>query len=179
MQKSHPVRLYIVFELLSLIPCAPFQGDIVNVLGEWTETSSCGRAAISVSARHNFFIHHPDILITATALSNTSQCLRKPLLANMIRSTSDVTPALVWGNVLHEVMQTCMSVQRWDEKFVNKRIAEVCQASMGELVRIDMDVDQAIIEVKARAKGLKVFAEKYISDSPKVSYSLCCNVIRC
>ena len=87
----------------------------------------------------------------------------------MIRSASDITPALVWGNLLHEVMQTCLSVARWDEKFINKKIREVCQSSLGELVRIDMDVEQAFFEVKARAGGLKAFAEKYIAETPKVS----------
>ena len=142
--------------------------DVVNVIGEWVQTASSDAPAIEVSGKHNFLIHHPDVLITATALSNTSQCARKPLLSNMVRSTSDVTPALVWGNILHEVMQTCLSVQRWDEKFVDKKIAEVCQNSLGELIRIDMDLDQAIIEVKSRAKGLKAFAEKYIASEPKV-----------
>ena len=123
---------------------------------------------ISITTKHNFFIHHPDILLTATSLSNASQCTRKPLLANMVRSSSDVTPSLIWGNMLHEVMQTCLSVARWDDKFMDKKIAEVAQRGLGELLRIDMGVDQAIIEVKARAKGLKAFADKYIAQTPKV-----------
>lgn len=89
----------------------------------------------------------------------------------MVRSSSDVTPSLIWGNMLHEVMQTCLSVARWDDKFMDKKIAEVAQAGLGELLRINMGVEQAIIEVKARAKGLKVFAEKYIAQSPKVKTS--------
>ncbi|KAI0718426.1 Dna2-domain-containing protein [Cerioporus squamosus] len=146
-------------------------GDIVNAVGEWelpseSSSSDC-LPTISISTKHNFFIHHPDILLTATSLSNASQCSRKPLLANMVRSSSDVTPSLIWGNMLHEVMQTCLSVARWDEKFVDKKIAEVAQRGLGELLRIDMGVDQAIIEVKARAKGLKAFADKYIAHTPK------------
>ena len=70
--------------------------------------------------------------------------------------------------MLHEVMQTCLSVARWDDKFMDKKIAEVAQRGLGELLRIDMGVDQAIIEVKARAKGLKAFADKYIAQTPKV-----------
>ena len=140
----------------------------MNAIGEWAPTSCSGVPSITVCAKHNFFIHHPDILLTATSLSNASQCSRRPLLANMVRSTSDVTPSLVWGNMLHEVMQTCLSVQRWDDKFIDKKITEVVQRGLGELLRIDMGVDQAITEVKARAQGIKAFAEKYIAKTPKV-----------
>ncbi|OJT15542.1 DNA replication ATP-dependent helicase/nuclease DNA2 [Trametes pubescens] len=147
-------------------------GDTANVIGEWTMPSASSSShapmpSITVCSKHNLFIHHPDVLLTATSLSNASQCLRKPLLSNMVRSSSDVTPSLIWGNMLHEVMQTCLSVARWDDKFMDKKIAEVAQAGLGELLRIDMGVEQAIIEVKTRAKGLKVFAEKYIAQSPR------------
>ncbi|KAI0746475.1 Dna2-domain-containing protein [Daedaleopsis nitida] len=141
--------------------------DTVNAIGEWAKSLASCIPTITVCSKHNFFIHHPDILLTATSLSNASQCSRRPLLANMVRSSSDVTPALVWGNMLHEVMQTCLSVARWDEKFLDKKIAEVVQRSLGDLLRIDIGVDQAIIEVKTRAQGLKGFANKFMAQSPK------------
>ncbi|OSD07732.1 Dna2-domain-containing protein [Trametes coccinea BRFM310] len=144
-------------------------GDTINVIGVWSKASSPenDHMTITIDSKHNLFIHHPDILLTATALSNASQCLRKPLLSQMVRSSSDVTPSLVWGNMLHEVMQTCLSVERWDDKFINRCIEEVAQRGLGELLRIDMGIDQAITEVKARAKGIKAFSEKYIAPSPK------------
>ncbi|CDO74222.1 hypothetical protein BN946_scf184721.g1 [Trametes cinnabarina] len=145
-------------------------GDTVNVIGEWLMPSSPREGCLLsmiVDSKHNLFIHHPDILLTATALSNASQCLRKPLLSQMVRSSSDVTPSLIWGNMLHEVMQTCLSAARWDDKFIDRNISEVAQRGLGELLRIDMGIDQAIIEVKTRAKGIKAFSEKYIAPSPK------------
>ncbi|TBU22348.1 Dna2-domain-containing protein [Dichomitus squalens] len=142
-------------------------GDIVNAIGDWSREPSTGVLTMSVCSKANYFIHHPDILITATSLSNASHCSRRPLLANMVRSSSDVTPSLVWGNILHEVMQTCLSVAKWDDKFMDKQISEAAQRSLGELLRIGMSMPQAIIEVKARAKGLRAFADKYIAPSPK------------
>ena len=65
-------------------------------------------------------------------------------------------------------MQTCLSVAKWDDKFMDKQIAEVTQRGLGELLRIGMSMPQAIIEIKARAKGLRAFADKYIAPSPKV-----------
>ncbi|OBZ77918.1 DNA replication ATP-dependent helicase/nuclease DNA2 [Grifola frondosa] len=146
-------------------------GDIINVIGDFatspSTSSSMPISTIVICSKNNLFIHHPDILITATSLSNAPNCARKPLLSNLIRSSSDVTPALVWGNMLHEVMQACLCEGRWDERWVDEKISNVVNKGLGELMRIDMGVDQAKIEVKARAKGLKVFAEKYIAQTPK------------
>ncbi|GBE84559.1 DNA replication ATP-dependent helicase/nuclease dna2 [Sparassis crispa] len=148
-------------------------GDIVNVIGAFEpsplSSSSGSMLSITVSAKVNLFILHPDLLITATSLSGAPQCRRKALVSNLTRRSLDVTPALVWGNMLHEVMQTCLAEGRWDERWVDAQITDVVGRGLGELIRIDMGVDQAKAEMKARAKGLKAFAEKYISQEPKPS----------
>ena len=80
----------------------------------------------------------------------------------------DITPSLVWGNMIHEVMQSCLSSGRWDDKWVNEQISEQIGKGLGELMSVNTSVEQAHIEVKAKAKGLKGFAQKYIAQQPKV-----------
>ena len=74
----------------------------------------------------------------------------------------------MWGNILHEVMQICLREERWDEGFMDAKVAEVVRANLGSLLKIEMTVEQAIREVKMRAGGLKSFAEKYIAKTPRV-----------
>ena len=138
-------------------------GDIINVLGHFDSDG-----AITISSHHNLFIHHPDLLLTATALSNAPQCRRKPLLSSLIRSTSDMTPALVWGNMLHEIMQTCLATQKWDEFYVEDLIEDAVMKNLPEIVKIETTIEEAKRELKLRSKGLKVFSERYIADTPKV-----------
>ncbi len=149
-------------------------GDILNVLGTFTfmPTTSTGVSlpTITIDAKANLLILHPDILITATALSNAPRCRRKPLLSNLVRSSSDVTPALIWGNILHEVMQSCLLEKRWDEEWVDQKIDNAVNQGLGELLRVNMGIEQAKREVKARARGLKGFSQKYLSDRPKVNF---------
>ncbi|OCH89164.1 Dna2-domain-containing protein [Obba rivulosa] len=146
-------------------------GDTVNVIGSFHIPNSLSDTTalptISITSKTNLFIHHPDILITATALSNAPQCGRRPLISGLVRSTSDVTPALVWGNMLHEVMQACLSTGRWDEPFLEEKIREVVQKGLGELMRLNVSIEHAIAELSARSKGLKVFGERYVAQSPK------------
>ncbi|KAF8422799.1 DNA replication factor Dna2-domain-containing protein [Boletus edulis BED1] len=138
------------------------KGDIINVLGHFDS-----EGAITISSRDNIFIHHPDLLLTATALSNAPHCRRKPLLSSMIRSTSDATPALVWGNMLHEIMQTCLATQQWDEFYVEDLIEDAVMKNLPEIVKIGSDIEEAKRELKLRSRGLKVFSERYIADTPK------------
>ncbi|TFK52072.1 Dna2-domain-containing protein [Heliocybe sulcata] len=145
--------------------------DIVNVIGKLdtsiASSSTAPSASINITSKTNYLIHHPDILLTATAIANAPQCRRKPILSSLVRSSSDVTPALVWGNMLHEVMQACMSADRWEERWIDARIDEVVRKGLGELVKIGMDVEAAKREVKVRAKGLQTFASRYMAQTPK------------
>ncbi len=165
---KHPQILIIVSESHTYLAST---GDIVNVIGTFDlapSSSSVLRYTIDIDAKKNLLIHHPDILITATALSNASACRRRPLLQTLVRSSTEITPALVWGNILHEVMQICLREERWDERFMDAKLGEVVRANLGSLLKIEVTVEHAIREVKLRAGGLKNFAEKYIAKKPKV-----------
>ena len=140
-------------------------GDIINILGHFDS-----EGAIMTSSRENLFIHHPDLLLTATALSNASQCRRKPLLSSLVRSTSDASPALAWGNMLHGIMQTCLATQQWDEFYVEDLIESAVMMNLPEIVKMGTTIEEAKRELKLRSRGLKVFSERYIADTPKVRH---------
>ena len=108
------------------------------------------------------------MLVTATTLSNAPQCTRKPLLTSLVRSTSDITPALVWGSMLHEVMQRCLLEKKWDDAWIDKCLHNAISSGLGELVKLGISEEVALIEMKERAKEFKVFAERYLGDLPKV-----------
>ncbi|KAG2136828.1 Dna2-domain-containing protein [Suillus cothurnatus] len=138
------------------------KGNIINVLGDFDSFGT-----IKITSKINFLINHPDLLITATALSNAPQCRRKPILSALVRSSLDVTPSLIWGNMVHEIMQICMAEQRWDDRFIEGHTEDIIKKNLAELVKINVSVDEAKREVKARSKGLRVFSERYIAETPK------------
>lgn len=124
--------------------------------------------SITISAKSNLLILHPDTLLTATSISNTTQCIRKPLLSLLLHSLSDVSPALVWGNILHDVMQKCLAARRWDDAYLEDLIDKGLRANLNELVKINMGIDEAKVEVQKRAKGLKSFGKRFIANEPSV-----------
>lgn len=143
-------------------------GDTLNVIGAFSSSPP----TITISSKHNLLILHPDILLTATAISNAPQCTRRPLLQALLKNSSDVGHALVWGNMLHEVMQRCLVTARWDEAFMEELVDEVVRKGLSDLLRIGVGVDAAKAEVKKRAIGLRAFSERFVSDEPKVRISI-------
>lgn len=149
-----------------------FIGDIVNVIGDFIfvhEGSSKIKANISITNTENLLILDPDNLFTATALSNASYCRRRPLLSSLVHAGSDITPSLVWGNIIHFVLQAALVEDRWDEAWMNEKIEEVVRNHLSDLLALDTSVETAIQEVKIKAKGLQSFSKKYISQQPKVN----------
>ncbi|KDQ12347.1 hypothetical protein BOTBODRAFT_422243 [Botryobasidium botryosum FD-172 SS1] len=143
-------------------------GDTINIIGSFDQPSPSGPPVPSITLNfHNLLVLHPDILISATSISNTWQCSRRPLIADLVKNTSEITPALVWGNTLHEVMQTCLAEENWDKQFIENKIDEAVMKSLHLLVQIDVGIEAAKVELRARAKGLEEFSQLYISDKPK------------
>jgi DNA replication ATP-dependent helicase Dna2 len=163
-------------------------GDIINIIGSFTPLPPYSRSrtfsapspisTITLTANANLLILHPDTLLTTTALSSATYCPRKAILSLLLRSTSctlssptDITPSLVWGNILHEVMQACLRAGQWDDLWVEERISDEVRKEkcLGDLVKLGgVGVEEAIREVKTRARGLKVFGEKYMRNVPQV-----------
>jgi DNA replication ATP-dependent helicase Dna2 len=71
--------------------------------------------------------------------------------------------------MLHEVVQACLSEGKWDDVWIDQRIDEVVSRELNDLVRINVSEAEARREVKARARGLRGFADKYVSPLPKVN----------
>ncbi len=149
-----------------------YEDDVFNVLGHFTPACSFVPRTINITAAANLLILHPDFLTTATALSTAPQCRRKPLLAGLVRATSDITPALVYGSVLHEVLQRCLREDRWEQTFLDTCIEETVQAMLGDLVKLGVSKEVARREVADRARGLIPFQQRYLTDEPKVCRSL-------
>lgn len=86
----------------------------------------------------------------------------------MVRSASDMSPALVWGHILHTVVQACLSARCWNDRWLEEKIDQVVRENIVDLFRISVNVETAVREVKARAKGVQSFFDRYISETPKV-----------
>lgn len=66
------------------------------------------------SESENLLVAHPDVLLSATAVSSVISCTRKPFLQAKMKASGpgeDERPseALIMGRMLHEVLQSCLT----------------------------------------------------------------------
>ncbi|KAH8109923.1 Dna2-domain-containing protein [Phellopilus nigrolimitatus] len=153
------------------------QYDTLNIIGLFSSCHENGRTSsecltITVSAKRNLLILHPDLLITATSVANAPHCSRRPLLSLLLRSSTDATPALVWGNMLHEIIQRCFTNHRWDAQHIETAVDDIIRKGLNELVRIGVSVEEAKAELGKRAGGLRTFGDRFIGEIPKPEATL-------
>ena len=75
--------------------------------------------------------------------------------------------------MLHEIMQDCLldwtsGSVKWDERDMETKIEKEVTRGLGDLLRLNISVEQAKKELKERSIGLKAFQQRYISNVPKV-----------
>ena len=150
--------------------CDSRAGDVVNIIGPF-DISANGQKMITVTNLENLLIHHPDTLLTPSLLASAPNCQRRPLLTALVRAPSPPTPALVYGTVLHDVVQKCLQERRWDAPWIETRVDTALSMAFSDLVRAGVTLSVAKDEILRRAAGVETFGERYIGDHPKVSVS--------
>ena len=141
---------------------------MVNIVGPF-DVSASGQKTITVTTLKNLLIHHPDTLLTPSLLASAPNCQRRPLLTALVRALSPPTPALVYGTVLHDVVQKCLQEKRWDASWIETRVDTALSTAFSDLVRAGVTLSVAKDEILRRAAGVETFGERYIASYPKVS----------
>lgn len=70
-----------------------------------------------------YIIHHPDALVTMTAIANAMPCPRRPLLQNLARLPEPPSKAMLYGIILHALLQGSLLEQSFDPESTAKRVA--------------------------------------------------------
>lgn len=137
----------------------------------------------------NLLILHPDTLLSATRVSDASQCRRKAVVQEKLRSAGALTPALVYGNLLHELLQACLlamstyklpeDADEEDEKEAidrcfgpNKRSQEIkkllsISKNVEQLFMLGIELDEARTHMAQKSIGYADFAERFIGNKVK------------
>ena len=202
------------------------QGDIINIIGDFVDppfqsTSNVNggapeQAAMPVDnpadiqddtdtlptcylsySSPNLLILQPDTLVSATRVSDTPFCRRKAVVSEKVRSSaSELTPALVYGNLLHELLQACLlSMSELESRLPHdatpEQEARVIESSFGANMRnaeigkllavpkntemlfmIGVELDVAHEYLAEKSDGYTEFAQRFIGARVKVSNRL-------
>ncbi|KAG6393305.1 hypothetical protein SASPL_147542 [Salvia splendens] len=102
-------------------------GDTVLVVGELDSQGKC-----DVNDEKNFFIVHPDILVSGTRVSASFSCPRRTVLDERIKSTENSTAALI-GTLLHQIFQAGLISEPPTKEYLEEYARTVLHKSLENL----------------------------------------------
>lgn len=126
-----------------------------------------GQVMVDDEATSPFLLVHPDHMLSATTVADSFDCIRKAVLQDRIKATSESAKPLVYGKILHEVFQKALSTNQWDQAFLAELVERTVQAHIEGLWELGMrDTVLAIEEVKAKMGELGAWAHTFVAEQP-------------
>ncbi|KAJ3163715.1 Tripartite DNA replication factor [Geranomyces michiganensis] len=140
-------------------------GDYLHLVnGEFDSTEN---RCIADNSRATLVIAHPDCLISATSLSESFGCLRKAILQDRIRSQGEITPPLVYGKMMHCLLQTCLKANSFTTAHIEREIDALIVQGIQDLHAIGETEVFAKAHLLQFVPDLQTWAAKFVGPSPK------------
>ena len=136
----------------------------VHVIGEFSARGQC-----IIDDEQNLLILHPDQLISATVVADSFGCMRRAVLQDRVKATSDASAPLVYGTMLHEIFQEALLANKWDFGFLSKVIDRITEKHVEDLYTIKISIPSAREYLMSKMTELSSWASTFVSSQPKVS----------
>lgn len=123
-------------------------GDIINVILHGSESPKGN--SIVIDNKNNLMVVNPDILLTATAISDSVVCQRKVVLRERIRGIAgELSRPMLFGSIVHELFQDCLTTGDFSEDYLAQRVsALVTEVYLEQIVLVGLTAADAIALLK-------------------------------
>lgn len=155
----------------------------VHLRGDWLDTPAHPKSYIHIigdfepSGRciidndKNIVILHPDQLISATVVADSFSCMRRAVLQDRVKATSDPSAPLVYGTLLHEIFQEALMLNDWSPVFLSGVIDRVMKKHVVDLYTIKVGFTDTREHLSSKIPEIRGWAEKFVSAYPR-SYAI-------
>jgi DNA replication ATP-dependent helicase Dna2 len=141
------------------------EGAFVHVVGQFSATGQ-----ITIDDAENLIIVHPDHLVSATAVADSFDCLRKAVLQDRVKATSPTSKPTVYGSILHEVFQEAMKENRWDIEWLDELVQRTVVKFVEGLFEAGaVDTVEALEFLRSKLPELQSWAGTFVAAEPGVS----------
>ncbi|OLN85079.1 DNA replication ATP-dependent helicase/nuclease dna2 [Colletotrichum chlorophyti] len=152
----------------------------IHLRGDWYETPAHSKAYVHVIGNfspsgqcivddsQNILILHPDQLVSATVVADSFSCMRRAVLQDRVKATSEATAPLVYGTMLHEIFQEALMANQWDLKFLSSIIDKIIDKHVEDLYKIKVSASIAREHLQSKMMELSSWATAFVSPEPKL-----------
>ncbi|KAK3945578.1 hypothetical protein QBC46DRAFT_430115 [Diplogelasinospora grovesii] len=134
----------------------------VHIIGDFEASGRC-----IIDNTQNILILHPDQLVSSTVVADSFNCMRRAVLQDRVKATSEASPALVYGTIIHEIFQEALMANNWDMDFLASLIAKILQKHIEDLYVIKVSMDDARQHVLSKMPELRSWAQAFVASEPK------------
>ena len=134
----------------------------VHVLGEFDSAGAC-----VVDNEHNMLILHPDQLVSSTVVADSFECMRRAVLQDRVKATSEASAPLVYGTLLHEIFQAALMANKWDTLSLNVVIDNTIEKHIEDLYTIRIEPNAAREHLLTKTCEMQAWAKQFVSSTPK------------
>lgn len=142
--------------------------DIVNIVSHNLTTD--GPIVVTMKDTSACLIHHPDILVTMTAVADAMPCPRRPLVQSLVKFPEPVSKPMLYGTVLHSLLQGSLSEQTFDPASTARRVAAelASEERRLEVWGAGFSPDDMIEDLGPKAQdAFSTFGNNWIGPEPK------------
>nr|ODN98785.1 DNA replication ATP-dependent helicase Dna2 [Cryptococcus depauperatus CBS 7855] len=144
--------------------------DIINIISPSLSNKGVSKPIeITFKDPSTYLIHHPDLMLTMTSIANAMPCPRKPILQALIKTPAPPTKPLLYGTLLHSLLQGALLEQDFQADGTFRRLdAELRKEERRlEIWSTGLDMLDIKDEVGVKAgRGFEVFEHKWVHDKP-------------
>lgn len=112
--------------------------DAVRFHGPWASPS-----LFVADNRHGLVIAHPDVLVSATSIADSHTCMRKSVLQDRVRATSSLSKALIYGSILHALLQDSLAKADFTDESMRLEIENQVASNLEKLFLVGEAVEDA------------------------------------
>jgi DNA replication ATP-dependent helicase Dna2 len=136
-------------------------GSYVHIFGKFDSSNRC-----IVDNARNMIILHPDHLVSATVVADSFGCIRRAVLQDRVKATGSASAPMLYGNILHELCQEALKINRWDMKKLNEILEGILPRHYETMVEIGLTLKQAHEFLSPKMLEMGAWAAKFVRSLP-------------
>ncbi|KAG0168654.1 Tripartite DNA replication factor [Apophysomyces sp. BC1015] len=136
-------------------------GDIVHI-----PSVAPGTTEIIIDNKNNLLIVHPDHLVSCTTVAESIFCRRKSVLQQKIKSLSEYSEPLVYGDIMHRILQDLLRSGDFSVIGIRDAIERIVMSSLDALFALDQTESSVINLFNERIPDIKAFGDIYVGSEP-------------